>query len=129
VPSRLDGEAGEGLMRGPQPKLLRKVRRLRRDSTDVERKLWFQLRDRRLRGFKFVRQEPIGPYVADFVCRERKLVVEVDGGQHAENNRDAIRDDFLRREGYQVIRFWNVDVLRNKEGVLTFILDALGGAR
>jgi very-short-patch-repair endonuclease len=112
-------------MRGPQPKLLGKVRRLRRSATDAETRLWFQLRDRRLAGFKFVRQEPIGPYVVDFVCRDRKLTVEADGGQHAESIHDTNRDAFLRREGYRVIRFWNIDVLRNREGVLMTILDAL----
>jgi very-short-patch-repair endonuclease len=126
VPRRVSGEAGEGRVRGPQPKLLSKVRRLRRNATDAETKLWYQLKDRRLFGFKFVRQEPIGLFVADFVCRERKLVVEVDGGQHADSRRDAFRDKFLRREGYRVLRVWNIDVLRNREGVLSTILAALG---
>jgi very-short-patch-repair endonuclease len=112
-------------MRGPQRKTIGRARRLRRDSTDAEGKLWFALRDRRPCGFKFVRQEPIGPYVVDFVCREQKLVIEVDGGQHAENRRDAIRDCFLRNEGYRVLRFWNDDVLGNREGALSEILAAL----
>ena len=113
-------------MRGPQPKVLDKVRRLRRNLTDAERKLWFELRDRRLRSFKFVRQEPIGPYVADFVCRECSLVVEVDGGQHADNSHDAARHRFLRSEGYRILRFWNTDMLQNREGVLLAILNELG---
>jgi very-short-patch-repair endonuclease len=67
----------------------------------------------------------IGAYVADFACRERKLVVEVDGGQHEENARDIVRDRFLLSEGYRVLRFWNTDVLQNREGVLLAILNAL----
>jgi very-short-patch-repair endonuclease len=102
-------------------------RRLRRQATDAETKLWFALRDRRLGGFKFVRQEAIGPYVADFVCREKRLIVEVDGGQHADNARDRMRDAALTADGYQVLRFWNSDVLSNEEGVLTVILAKLQG--
>jgi very-short-patch-repair endonuclease len=113
-------------MRGPDRKVVRKIRTLRRNSTDAEMKLWFGLRDRRLGGFKFVRQDSIGPYVADFVCRDRKVVVEVDGGQHAENERDMTRDAYLISEGYRVLRFWNSDVLRNVDGVLETILLALG---
>ncbi|MEA2988415.1 MAG: hypothetical protein QOG83_1126 [Alphaproteobacteria bacterium] len=112
-------------MRGPDRKTARKVRRLRKIATDAETKLWLAVRDRRLGGFKFVRQEAIGPYVADLVCRERKLVVEVDGGQHAENVRDRARDAFLISEGYRVLRFWNHDVLQNINGVLETILLSL----
>ena len=83
------------------------------------------VRDRRLSGFKFVRQEAIGPFIVDFVCRDRRLVVEVDGGQHADSAADAARDAFLASEGYRVMRFWNNDVLRNCDGVLTVILEAL----
>jgi very-short-patch-repair endonuclease len=75
-------------MRGPDRGKVRTERRLRRALTDAERKLWFALRDRRLDGHKFVRQEAIGPYIVDFVCREKKLVIEVDGEQHAENAGD-----------------------------------------
>jgi very-short-patch-repair endonuclease len=84
-----------------------------------------RLRDRRLDGFKFVRQEAIGSFIVDFACRERKLIIEVDGGQHAESAKDAARDAFLASEGYRVLRFWNNDVLTNREGVLLTILDAL----
>jgi very-short-patch-repair endonuclease len=100
-------------------------RRLRHQATDAERKLWFALRDRRLGGFKFVRQEAIGPYIVDFVCREKKLIVEVDGGQHAENTRDRVRDRALASDGYCILRFWNSDVLKNREGVLYTILARL----
>ncbi len=74
---------------------------------------------------KFVRQEPVGPYIVDFICREQRLVVEVDGGQHAESSRDAIRDQWLRNHGYRVLRFWNNDVIANIDGVLEAIADIL----
>src|SRR4051794_34506858 len=101
------------------------ARRLRRDSTDAERRLWYRLRARQIDGAKFVRQEPIGPYVVDFICRERRLIVEVDGGQHATDPRDAVRDRMLSDHGYRVLRFWNNDVLSNTEGVLESIAAAL----
>ena len=115
-------------MRGPDRKTVRAVRRLRGQSTDSETKLWFALRDRRLAGFKFVRQAPIGPYVVDFLCREKKLVIEVDGGQHAESARDRVRDEYLRGDGFHVLRFWNSDVITNSDGVLITILRELGAA-
>jgi very-short-patch-repair endonuclease len=79
-------------------------------------KLWLELRDRRLNGFKFVRQEAIASYIVDFVCREKKLIIEVDGGQHANSRSDDARDAALSAEGYQVLRFWNSDVLTNRGG-------------
>ena len=85
-------------------------------------RIWLALRDRRLAGYKFVRQEEIGPYIVDFVCRDRRLVIEIDGGQHSENPRDQARDAFLAREGYKVLRFWNNDVMSNRDGVLEMIL-------
>ena len=112
-------------MRGPNPKKVGIERKLRGAQTGAERKLWFATRDRRLGGFKFVRQEAIGPFIVDFACRERRLVVEVDGGQHAESAKDAARDAYLARENYRVIRFWNNDVLTNCDGVLLTILDSL----
>jgi len=112
-------------MRGPNPKKVRIERKLRGAQTDAERKLWFALRDRRLGGLKFVRREAIGPFIVDFACRERRLVVELDGGQHAESAKDAARDVYLARENYRVIRFWNNDVLTNRDGVLLTILDTL----
>jgi very-short-patch-repair endonuclease len=114
-------------MRGPQRGKVRLERRLRRQSTKAETKLWFALRDRRLGGFKFVRQEAIGPYVVDFICREKRLVVELDGGQHADNVRDTVRDAALTADGYKVLRFWNSDILSNEEGVLTVVLATLQG--
>ena len=74
---------------------------------------------------KFVGQEPVGPYIVDFICREQHLVIEVDGGQHAESSRDAIRDRWLRNHGYRVLRFWNNDVIANIDGVLEAIADIL----
>jgi very-short-patch-repair endonuclease len=94
------------------------ARRLRVEMTDAERVLWRALRAHRLRGIGFRRQAPLGPYIADFVCHALKLVIEVDGGQHSGSARDARRDDWMAREGYKVLRFWNNDVLGNLEGVL-----------
>jgi very-short-patch-repair endonuclease len=98
---------------------------MRRDMTDAERKLWLLLRDRRLDGAKFRRQTPIGPYIADFVCLRRKIIVEADGGQHYENQRDEVRDQWLAGEGYRVVRYSNLDILKNSEGVLTDLLTHL----
>jgi very-short-patch-repair endonuclease len=90
----------------------------------VGRGLWRYLRSRSLAGFKFARQEPIGPYVADFVCREQRLVIKVDGGQHADNRRDAVGDHWLVEHRYRVLRFWNIEVLGNIEGVWDTIFAA-----
>jgi very-short-patch-repair endonuclease len=98
------------------------ARAMRRIPTDAERKIWFLLRDRRLEGFKFRRQVPFGPSILDFVCFERKLVVEVDGGQHADSPADKLRDARLQARGFRVVRYWNSDVLENPEGVLTDLL-------
>ena len=87
--------------------------------------LWLALRDRRLAGFTFNRQEPIGSYYVDFVCRERRLVVEVDGGQHSDNPADRERDAHLAAFGYRVVRVWNNDVLGNIDGVLQFLKSEL----
>ncbi len=94
--------------------------RLRRDQTDAERRIWLALRNRRLAGAKFRRQVPIGPYVADFVCLDSKLIVELDGGQHG-GPQDAVRQQWLEERAFQVLRFWNNEVTTNFEGVLTTI--------
>ena len=112
-------------MRGPNEIKMARARRLRANSTKAERRLWRQLRARSLMGHKFVRQEPIGPYTVDFVCREQRLVIEVDGGQHATDKRDAVRDRWLAEHRYRVLRFWNNDVFANMEGVLETIAAAL----
>ena len=115
-------------MREASPTRIGRARRLRVDATDAERRLWYRLRSRQIGGAKFVRQDPIGPYVADFVCRELKLIIEVDGGQHATDKRDAVRDEWLSDRGYRVLRFWNNDVLANTDGVLESIAAALSDA-
>ena len=102
------------------PAKLRFARALRRESTDAERLLWFHLRDRRL-GVKFRRQQPVGPYVVDFLSIEAALVVELDGSQH-HADLDADRTRFLERRGHRVLRFWNHDVLVHTEAVLEQIL-------
>jgi len=115
-------------MRGPSAISTGRTRALRRRSTRAEFVLWRHLRDRQLAGCKFVRQEPIGPYFGDFVCRERHLVVEVDGGQHADSAADAKRDAAMRGLGYRTIRVWNNDVLGNIEGVLEMLRAELENA-
>ena len=120
---------GEGRVRGQVSELPRDYARgLRRRQTDAERKLWARLRDRRLLGHKFARQVPIAPYVVDFCCREQKLVVELDGGQHAiDVPYDRTRTLFLVERGYRVLRFWDNDALTNTDGVLVRIAQALAG--
>jgi very-short-patch-repair endonuclease len=102
-----------------------RARRLRHNSTDAELRLWHRLRSRSIDGHKFVRQEPIGPYVVDFICRERRLIIEVDGGQHADNEQDRLRGRWLVEHNYRVMRFWNNEVLGNTSGVLEAIMAAL----
>lgn len=101
-------------------------RTLRRNATDAEARLWSRLRNRQLAGHKFRRQQPIGPYIADFACPEAMLVVELDGGQHRPET-DAARTASLEQQGYTVLRFWNNDALGNPEGVLETILRWLDG--
>ena len=112
-------------MRGSRPSETRRARHLRRNATSAEAKLWGKRRNRQLAGLKFVRQDPIRPHFADFVCRERKLIVEIDGATHstdAELARDATRSASLRVRGYKVIRFSNAEVYENLNGVLEAIL-------
>jgi very-short-patch-repair endonuclease len=104
-----------------------RARRLRKAGTDVENRLWYVLRNRNLNGLKFVRQAPVGPYFVDFLCAEAGLIVELDGGQHAESTTDVTRTAFLNREGYSVLRFWNNDVNSNRDAVLQAILDTVAG--
>lgn len=99
-----------------------RARSLRTDMTDAERRRWSRLRAHRLHGLSFRRQVPIGRFIVDFACHDRELVVEVDGGQHAESTRDIERDQRLASKGYRVLHFWNSDVLANLEGVLETIL-------
>ena len=112
-------------MRGPNTRSTLRSRSLRRRGTRAEWVLWLAVRDRRLGGFKFARQQPIGRYYVDFVCRERRLIVEVDGGQHAENSSDKIREAYLEKLGYRIFRVWNNDALANTEGVLRALISEL----
>ena len=111
-------------MRGNIRRTIRS-RKLRVDQTDAETTLWNRIRNRQFSGYKFVRQEPIGPYICDFVCRAELVIIEVDGGQHSESTRDQARDRYLCAQGYRVMRFWNNDVLSNVEGVLAVIEEGL----
>jgi len=98
---------------------------LRQNMTDAEQLLWRHLRAHRLNGQKFRRQQPIGPYVVDFVHLGAKLIVEADGGQHSQSESDVVRDEWLTSQGFKIMRFWNNDILSNTDAVLTAILDAL----
>ncbi len=113
---------GEGLGRGG---LRDRARTLRRNQTDAEIRLWKLLRAKRLEGWKFRRQYPIGNYIVDFACPSARLIVEADGGQHAESPYDARRDAWLASQGWRVIRFWNHHILNDTETVLTAVFDAL----
>ena len=98
------------------------ARDLRKRSTDAERLLWRHLRARQLEGSRFRRQQPIGEYIVDFVCLEKQIVVEVDGGQHAEEkDKDGIRDAWLQAQGFRVLRFWNNEVLNHIDVVVEVI--------
>jgi len=99
--------------------MLDKAKALRTHQTDAEQRLWYHLRAHRFMGLKFKRQKPMGRYIVDFVCMERGLIVELDGGQHADAvMKDQRRDAWLRGQGYTVLRFWNNEVMQNLEGVL-----------
>jgi very-short-patch-repair endonuclease len=101
------------------------ARQLRREMTTAERYLWTRLRRRQLSGCRFRRQHPLGPYIADFVCIEKMLVIEIDGSQHGEPGADVRRDAWLRHQGFKVIRCWNHDVLDRTDQVLASIAEAL----
>ncbi len=106
--------------------LLDNAKTLRRNLTDAEQKLWYHLRAHRFMGRKFKRQKPLGRYVVDFICLEEKLIIELDGGQHAESvEYDQERDSWLRSEGYTVLRFWNNELMNEAESVLERIRLAL----
>jgi very-short-patch-repair endonuclease len=133
IPSPLEGEGQDRGSKLP-PKASKgydrltggKAKQLRRNSTEPERKLWQHLRLKIVEGHKFRRQQPVGPYICDFVCLENKLVIELDGGQHSwTTQHDVERDAWLRERGYKVLRFWNAEVLKNLDGVLEVIYGAL----
>ena len=104
------------------------ARKLRREQTDAEKALWLRLKNRQLEGVKFRRQQPVGPYIVDLMSFGGKLIIELDGGQHNEEeikSRDEERVSWLEERGYRVLRFWNNDVLTNTEGVLEKIREVL----
>jgi very-short-patch-repair endonuclease len=105
---------------------LDKAKALRSNQTDAEQRLWYHLRAHRFMGLKFKRQKPVGRYIADFVCMEQRLIIELDGGQHAEEAAyDGQRDAWLRSQGYTVLRFWNNDVMQQLDSVLGQIASSL----
>src|SRR3990167_8940098 len=100
-----------------------RARSFRKNMTDAENRMWYFLRNRRLNGYKFVREFVIGSYIADFTCREKKLIIEIDGGQHMEAvEYDKRRTEFFEKNGYRVLRVWNHEVFKNTRGVLETIL-------
>ncbi|KQY20978.1 endonuclease domain-containing protein [Rhizobium sp. Root483D2] len=101
------------------------ARTMRADATVAENLLWQAVRNRQLEGFKFKRQVPLDGYILDFVCFEARLIVEVDGSQHAENSRDLVRDAFFRGQGFRILRFWNDEVVQNLDAVCLAILAEL----
>jgi very-short-patch-repair endonuclease len=117
--------AGEGQGRGVPDRKQAFAKRLRSNATDAESVLWRHLRAHRFAGHKFKRQHPIGPYIVDFVCFGSRLIIEVDGGQHLENERDAKRDAWLQAQGFVVVRVWNNDVLSRTEAVLDLLAERL----
>ncbi|ESW88887.1 endonuclease domain-containing protein [Mesorhizobium sp. C280B] len=122
--------SGEGALADPTKRKIgatARARKLRFDETEAEYRLWGELRGRHLNGYKFVRQVPLGPFFADFVCRESALIVEIDGSQHAESPTDAARTAWLNGHGYSVLRFWNHEVLAERRAVLDTILACLDG--
>ena len=144
VPELVEGSKGEGesarqerspqssrwgvVRRGYPRHALTAARTLRRNRTDAEGLLWHYLRNKQLDGYRFRRQQPIGPYIVDFACLSRKVLIELDGGQHAEQtSRDEKRDAFLRARGYRVLRFFNTEVFENCFGVLQRVWEAVAG--
>ena len=103
-------------------KIIGTAKSLRKRSTEAEKYLWNHLKAKQLEGFKFRRQQPIGNYIVDFISFEKLIVIEIDGGQHAiEKERDIERDEWLNKEGFRVLRFWDNEVLKNIEGVMEVI--------
>ena len=104
------------------------AQRMRREPTEAEKLFWWEVRDRRLNGHKFKRQYLVGGYIADFVCLESKLIIELDGGQHSETTEyDAKRSAVLESHGFRVLRVWNAEIFTNMEGVIDSVLAELGG--
>jgi very-short-patch-repair endonuclease len=114
-PPRAQRVTGEGRGEGVAHLLLRK------SPTDAEKIMWQAMRNRQVAGLKFRRQYPVDHYIPDFVCFDPKVIIEIDGGQHADSRTDKRRDEYLISQGFRIFRFWNNDVLANLEGVLEFI--------
>ncbi|ANL29252.1 restriction endonuclease type 2-like protein [Rhizobium phaseoli] len=114
-------------IRKHRPAKTGQARRLRRNGTEEEYYLWSDLRARRLNGYKFARQVPLGPFIVDFLCREERLIVEVDGFQHAESATDQRRTEWLNANGYSVLRLWSQEISRERRSVLETMLAALQG--
>jgi very-short-patch-repair endonuclease len=128
--ARAKPETVRGAMDVPSrrsPAKIARARTLRQGDNIAEATLWNKLKSRRLGGYKFVRQMPLGPYFADFACRDRKLVVELDGSQHADSAYDRRRDEFMRLQGYSVLRFWSSDAVKSLGSVCETILAVLDG--
>jgi very-short-patch-repair endonuclease len=119
-----EGEGGGGKREQMKKPLTPIAKKLRNDPTDAEKRLWNAIRVKSL-GVKFRRQAAIGSYIVDFVCFEKRLIIEVDGGQHCRNQEDIKRDEWLRNQGFKVLRFWNPDVLKSLEGVEQRIVEHL----
>jgi very-short-patch-repair endonuclease len=107
--------------------LTTRARALRRDATETEKRLWHHLRHRQVGGCKFRRQQPLGRFIVDFVCLEKRLVVELDGGQHAaQRSADEARDAWLASQGFRILRFWDNQVFEEPQAILREIWEALG---
>jgi very-short-patch-repair endonuclease len=129
--ARLSGapHSATGIAMPFEPTLRDTARKLRRDQTEAEQKLWSRLRRHQMKGFHFRRQYPIGPFFVDFVCLETNLIIEVDGSQHEDqSDRDESRSEFLRDAGYTLLRFWNYEVIGEIDQVVQRIADALEAA-
>jgi very-short-patch-repair endonuclease len=112
---------GENYM---EDRLITFARQLRINQTEAEKRLWKHLRTKQINVLKFRRQQPIGPYIVDFVCFKNKLIIELDGSQHVDNKpHDLVRDNWLRLQGFSVYRFWNNDVMNNIDGILRVVYD------
>ena len=126
-PCKGEDQGGGLKFRRVDSELLRNAKELRKNPTEAEKRLWYYLSSDSLKSFRFRRQHPIDHYIVDFVCLKQKLVIELDGGQHALNQEyDAKRTDYLEKKGFHVIRFWNNEIVENMEGVYFKILQVLG---
>ena len=120
-------ERGRVLATETSERLRSFARAMRKEPTKSENMLWQTLRGRKLEGLKFKRQEPMGSYIVDFVCHEKKLIIEADGGQHSESLPDLERDHYFRSKGYRVLRFWNDEIERDSDAVALHIIKVATG--